>query len=111
MLAAGDPPVLQLKLELKDGGKAALWFYAGVKVLKADRRGRIVEMTAWPAQCGPPPPKGSAKPFTKAPLAGLAMDKDGNCTPKDAAAVFSAAKASEAWQDEPSSPARWLRDR
>ena len=110
VLAAGAPPVMQLKLEMKDGGKAALWFYAGVKALKTDRRGRIVEMRAWPVQCGPPPPKGSNKHGTTAPLAGLAMDKDGNCTPKDAAAVFSAAKASEAWQDEPGDAARWLRD-
>ena len=106
VLVAGDPLVMQVELDLKKATRR--WLYVGVRPMKTDRRGRIVEMRFWLAQCGPPPPKGGERFVTNEPLAGLKVVEN-DCIPESAAAVFRAAKASEAW-DEDKDSVRWLRD-
>jgi hypothetical protein len=116
VLAAGDPRIGEVHFRgtMKGRGEGAVegaaWGYAGVRPLKFDRQGRIIEVSYWVVQCGPPPPpspnppaKGEpAHPGTLHPLPGLAMTADrAVCTPDSAAAVRNAAKASEAWADKP----------
>ena len=107
VLVAGDPPVMQLELDLKKAERR--WLYVGLRPLKTDNRGRVTEIRFWLAQCGPPPPKGSKEFVTAQPLPGLKIVEN-DCIPDDAASVFRAAKASEAW-DEDKDSIRWLRDK
>lgn len=121
LLAAGQPPVMQLQVELKNkaGRPAKLYAYAAFKPVKTDPEGRIVEARRWPVQCGPPPPKPETPPdrapkasdyTTRSPLPGLTVEPEtGVCSPRDQAAVRGAAAASEAW-DEDKAVIRWLRD-
>ncbi len=106
VLVAGDPPVMQVELDLNKAERR--WLYVGVKPLKTDARRRIVEMRFWIALCGPPPPKGGKRWVTEAPLPGLKIVEN-DCIAEDAAAVRRAVKASEAW-DEEKDAIRWLRD-
>lgn len=62
VLASGDPRVLQVAVKL-DPDKPTIWIFAGLKPLKTDAQGRIIEARTWMVQCGPPPPK---KPDTPA---------------------------------------------
>ena len=118
VLAAGPRPVLQIH----DGQPAtatepakSIYLYGGVRIDKTDVQGRIVAMTTWPAQCGPPPPdkakvKGQPRYGTLHPLPGLLMDEDGNdCTTTSPDAVRNAAAASLRWASDPSI-LRWVRD-
>jgi hypothetical protein len=61
-----------------DGPKG--YVYVGVRPLKTDAQGRIVEYKAWPALCGPPPkpdPTGEKSAvITDQLIAGLVADKD-----------------------------------
>jgi len=86
------------------GGKpqdTAPYGYAGVRPTKTDAEGRIVAVSYWIAQCGPPAPP-SNKPNelnlgTRHPLPGLVMKKgDPVCLASTAAAVWGSVKASEA---------------
>jgi hypothetical protein len=65
LLAAGDPRVMQLEVK-PDTDKPFVWFFAGLKPLKSDRQGRIVEARTWMVLCGPPPPKPPEKPADEA---------------------------------------------
>ncbi len=120
ILASGDPRVLQVAIEVdgKDGKKEVLFAYLALEPLAFDREGRIVRAQGWLIQCGPPPPKG-ARPrpgaksedafVTRHPLPGLKVE-NGNCTPRDKAAVRGAAKPSRAWMTEEPKPTFWVRD-
>lgn len=56
VLTGGDPQVMQFALEMEPT-KPVIYLYGGLRALKRDDRGRIVEAETWIAQCGPPPPK------------------------------------------------------
>jgi hypothetical protein len=97
------------------GGHAQPYGYAGVRPTKLDAEGRIVAFNYWPVACGPPPPKDKEGAETAAgtlhPLPGIEMKPgDPVCTTSSQAVLRAAAKASEAWADQPIPEARWLRD-
>jgi hypothetical protein len=133
VLAAGEPRVMQLQVDVdlsvtadatatgdatvttkSDSTKAKPYAYAAVHPTKLDDQGRIVAFTLWPVQCGPPPPKNAKGEDTAMatlhPLPGIQMKKgDAVCTTTSPAALHNAAKASQAWADQPRE-AHWLRD-
>jgi hypothetical protein len=135
ILAAGDPRVAQLQVtvdtsvqasaEASGGASASAsssvsapeskpFAYAGIRPTKFDDQGRITAFTSWPVQCGPPPPvdeKGNATAMgTLKPLPGMEMKPgDAVCTTRSKDALRAAAKASEAWADQPRE-SNWLRD-
>jgi hypothetical protein len=119
VLAAGDPRVLQVGVELPldPAAKTRLFFFAALRPTAHDADGRITGAEIWFVQCGPPPPP---KPtatgggtdtggITDHPLPGMTVDKDTTCTPSDKAAVRNAAVASRAWADQVGA-LRWVRD-
>jgi hypothetical protein len=120
-IAAGDPPIVQIDDITRS---PPIFYFQGLRPLKFDAQGQIVEARLWNVQCGPPepPPAHGATAYrpTKAPLPGLEMDTDGmNCEANDALAVRRAARASLAWPqsdlwprsaDGESIPIRWVRD-
>ncbi|NBB14890.1 hypothetical protein GVN21_05865 [Caulobacter sp. SLTY] len=118
VLAAGDPRVMQIELQEKGDGPK-LFMYIGVKPVKSDGEGRIIEYTGWIVQCGPPPPKDSKREDgqprfgTLEPSPGMVMDEQqSGCTPSSKAALTGAAKLSERYElSEPRGEAtRWVRD-
>ncbi len=123
ILAAGDPRVMQatITIEGRKGEKQTVYAYLGLEPLAYDAQGRIVKLDGWLVQCGPPPeeddePPAKDKPLkledamvARHPLPGLTV-ADGNCTPRDKAAVRNAAKASKAWKDPDQMPTYWVRD-
>jgi len=118
LLTRGDPAVLQIEVGA-DGTDPGGFVYAGVRVLKTDAQGRIVEYRAWPALCGPPPapdPTGEKSAVvTDKPIAGLVIDKDKqDCIASAQGPVLISVKASEAWggdeADRGRDTARWVRD-
>jgi len=74
--------------------------YVGVRPITTDSQGRIMTMSVWPVQCGPPPP-GDTLGMTKSLLPGLTAKRgDIACTTSDPAALRAAAAASEKWAPE-----------
>jgi len=135
VLAAGDPRIAQLPVDIdtgagasasasggasasasvNGGGHAQPYGYLGVRPIKLDPEGRIVAFDYWPVACGPPPPKdkngADVAAGTLHPLPGMDMKPgDPICSTTSKAALRAAAKASEAWADKPLPQARWLRD-
>lgn len=114
VLAGGAPRVAQIQAPEGEGDPN--YAYAGLRPLRADEAGRIVEARVWLAMCEPPPdPKtvleeGEARP----PLpAGLVRDQKGpGCTATKASAARAAVARSEAWaaQRDLAMTARWIRD-
>lgn len=117
VLTASDPRILQIEIP-DDKTAAVLYLYMGIKPLKSDADGKIVEYSGWMVQCGPPPPKDAVKPDGKPvfgtlkPLPGMIMDPESSgCEPKDKAAMFGAAKASQAYDNASKGEVnRWVRD-
>jgi hypothetical protein len=106
VMAAGDPLLLQARMEANIGGgvQPAAYIYAGARPTRFDDQGRVVELTTWPVLCGPPAPADAKNPDgtqrygTLQPADGLTMDPQGNdCTTTSGDAARAAAKASEAW--------------
>ena len=136
VLAAGDPRIAQLQVSVDmsaetsaeaSGGASASasasvtapkpnpYGYAGLRPTKLDSQGRIVAFISWPVQCGPPPPvdkQGNPTAMgTLKPLPGMEMKPgDAVCTTRSQDALRAAAKASEAWTDQPPRESFWLRD-
>eukprot|EP01030_Chromulinospumella_sphaerica_P017172 gene17172-16994_t len=123
VLAAGDPRVLQIRIEDdkkgEDGKAAALYLYMGLKPLKTDTEGRITSYRGWIVQCGPPPPKDAKKPDgnprygTLKPSPGMIMDSDlSGCAPESKAALIKAAGLSEHFEElgAGGEASRWVRD-
>jgi hypothetical protein len=136
VLAAGETRVLQAPFSSESG---SVFVYSGVRPLRFDATGRIIEFTSWLAQCGPPPPDGdcskAAEPAPATPPsststpsakpAGEAQEarrqcvtlqplpgleiKDDNCIARDQSAVRNAAAKSEAWDTSPTA-SHWVRD-
>jgi hypothetical protein len=113
LIAAGDPPILQIPIGDNPGEGA--YVYAGLGVTKRDSQGRVTQFVSWMAQCGPPPPDPDtssrhARRVTEHLLPGLKIDKNGEaCVATDPGAVRTSAKASEAWNDD-KGLASWVRD-
>ena len=113
VFAAGDPPIMQIKIE----GLAEFappYFYGGMRPLKLDAEGRIVELRSWPALCGPPPPPDPDSKeiggLTKQPIEGLTIDHEHeNCIAATPDLVRLSVGKSEAWSGE-DLRSRWVRD-
>ncbi len=117
LLTGGNPAVLQVEVgDESDGPKG--YVYAGVRTLKTDAQGRIIEYKLWPALCGPPPkpdPTGEKSAVVSdQPIAGLVIDKDKqDCTASAQGPVRVAVAQSEAWAGNDNGgrdTARWIRD-
>jgi hypothetical protein len=117
VLAAGDPPVLQVRADVGESLPARTlpsYIYAGVRALKLDAEGRIVEIETWPAQCGPPPPPGpdgkGGDRLTNDPIPGLVVDREKNtCKAVTPQPLRVSARRSEAWATI-MNRSRWVRD-
>jgi hypothetical protein len=117
VLAQGDPAILQVKMT--EGGAPPTYIFGGLRPLKRDGEGRVVEYKLWPALCGPPPPpdpKGQrATAATQQPIDGMVMNKDDqNCVASGPTPVRESVQKSEAWDakdpGQESNLARWVRD-
>jgi len=108
LLAAGDPPVLQLRDTDKEGGESP-YFYAGLRPTRLDARGRVVEARVWPAPCR----NGVASDSNAngALLPGLEAIS-GGCRASAQAAVRNAVRVGETAPAKDFAPiARWVRTR
>jgi hypothetical protein len=112
VLARGEPRVMQVEVDLKAGER--MWLYQGLRAVRTDGQGRIVEARLWPVLCGPPPAKGATGAdgetayVTPNPLPGLEVRAE-SCLARAPGPVRNAAAASEAW-DEDQAQIRWLRE-
>ena len=116
VLARGDPPVLQIGDT--DDPASTLYLFGGLKPLKYDDQGRIVEYKAWPTLCGPPPAQdptgGKPTPsLSQHMIEGLTPDdKQQDCIAHDQRPVRISARESEAWGGEDQEGrdlSRWVR--
>jgi hypothetical protein len=109
LLAKGDPMILQAV----DTGGGDAFFFAGVRPTRTERDGRVTALDVWFVDCGPEPPEDARNPdgsrrYVSLELgAGLTAEMDG-CVAHDAAAVRTAARASEARQEK--RRYRWVRE-
>ena len=116
VLAGVYPSVMQVRLG--EPGKPKQYIFQGLRPVKLDEAGRVIEARIWLVQCGPPQPPpadGSDHLYrpTTAPLPGLVM-KGSDCVARDPETVIRAARASEVWrQNDGGLPPtiRWVRDR
>jgi hypothetical protein len=116
VLARGRPPILQVAVH--DDTGVAGYIYLGLRPLKQDSEGRVIEYKAWPALCGPPSPPdptGQMSGGSREPLPGLVMDSKGqDCVASSQGPVRLSAGKSEGWGDADNNKgyqlARWVRD-
>ncbi len=122
VLAAGDPRILQLYVDLSGLQPSSdhapprhAYFFMGVKPQAHDSAGRITRAEIWFIACGPPSPKGSGGgvetqdgSITQKPLPGMTLN-DAGCSPKDQAALRGAVGPSRVW-DSDHRVIHWLRD-
>lgn len=113
VLAGGAPRVVQI--QAPPGESDPNYAYAGLRVLRADAAGRIVEARVWLAMCeAPPDPKALEADAPRPPLpAGLLRDPEGpGCAATTASAVRAAVARSEAWAEGRglALTAHWIRD-
>lgn len=112
LLTGGDPRIMQIGV--KEQG-LNLYAYGALKVRRKDSAGRMTAFVSWPVECGPPPPepkepKGPGDYATRAPVAGLKVDREtGNCWTTDPGQVRRAAAASEGWTKD-KKDIRWVRE-
>lgn len=117
LLAAGDPLILQTRLDAPGEDAPRPYDYAAVRALRRDLRGRVVEYETWTVLCGPGGPAqvnkgadGKTTPIEDPPPPpGIVRDDHDRCWANDAAAVRGAAAMTrdKAW----SQPIRlyWVR--
>jgi hypothetical protein len=116
ILTKGDPAVLQIEVGADSPPKG--YIYVGLRSLKLDAQGRVVEYKAWPALCGPPPPpdpNGQNTNVTQQPIPGLVINKDhSDCTASAKGPVLVSVRESEAWGGDTDGRGRdhvrWIRD-
>ena len=113
VFAAGDPPVMQIHIA---GATEPIppYLYAGIRPLKLDAEGRIVEFKSWPALCGPPPPPDPNSKeiggLTKEPIEGMTLDQSHqSCIATTPDLVRLSVRKSEAWSGD-GDRSRWVRD-
>jgi hypothetical protein len=118
LLVGGDPAVMQIEVDDESDGRKG-YVYAGVRALKTDTQGRIIEYKAWLALCGPPPKPDptsdeSAAVVSDQLFAGLVVDKDKqDCIASAQGPVRVAVARSEALNGDDNGgrdTARWIRD-
>jgi hypothetical protein len=117
VLAAGDPPILQIRVDEKPG-QAPVYVYLGFEALKSGADGRITAYRQWPALCGPPPPSDANGPtnggLTLQAIEGVSLDKaSGNCVALTPAPIRLSVARSDAWReksDDGRDRAHWVRD-
>lgn len=105
VLAAGDPPVLQLQ---DVSGDAPGYLFVWLRPTKLAADGRVVELRGWRVLCGPPAPAGGQSGAPASLYPGL-TSTNGDCTAASRDALMAAAKASQ--RDDPTdfTDIRWLR--
>ena len=117
ILAKGDPAVVQVTMD--DGsGPRPTYAYMGLRPLKLDAQGRVIEYKMWLALCGPPPPPDPTgehdSTTTRQPIDGLVMDTSKHdCVASAQGPVRESVRRSEAWSGEDNQGrdrARWIRD-
>ena len=100
VLARGAPAVFQV-LVVVDKDLAGRYYYTGMRPVKFDKQGRVTELKAWQAMCGPSPPDdptGHAAKLTDRMIRGLTADaRKENCVATSAAPVRVSVKDSDAW--------------
>ena len=100
VLARGAPAVFQV-LVVGDKDLAGQYYYTGMRPLKFDKQGRVIELKAWQAMCGPTPPDDPAQhpsKLTDRMIRGLTPDaRKQNCVAASAAPVRVSVKDSDAW--------------
>jgi hypothetical protein len=100
VLAHGSPAVFQV-LVVGDKDLAGRYYYTGMRPLKFDKQGQVIELKAWQAMCGPPPPDdptGRGAKLTDRMIHGLTPDaRKENCVATSAALVRVSVKDSDAW--------------
>lgn len=102
VLTGGDPQVMQFALEMEPT-KPLIYLYGGLRALKRDDRGRIVEAETWIAQCGPPPPKPVEAPDEQLAEA-ASLDQPSDETPAEESGFdeqAATAEHAEHWSDAP----------
>jgi hypothetical protein len=117
VLAKGDPAVAQITLD-DGGGAPPSYAYGGLRPLKLDAQGRVIEYRMWLALCGPPPPSdpsGEHDPTTtRQPIEGLVLDPSArDCVASAQGPVRESVRLSEAWSGadpQGRDRARWVRD-
>ena len=72
VVAGGTPRIGQVQAKISGDVKVSAnpYIYAGIRAAKTDGEGRIVALSLWPVQCGPPP-SGDTTAGTAKPLAGI----------------------------------------
>ena len=126
VLARGDPLVLQTR---GHGPDDDAFLYYGLAPVRFDAEMQVVELEAWPALCGPPPPSppkhrpakqpaaaadSQERSVTLEPLSGLEVDTNRpthsqDCLARQPGPVRASAAASRVWSGEPTS-LHWVRD-
>lgn len=105
VLAAADPPILQLE---DTSGAAPSYVYIWLQPTRRSADGRVVQARGWRVLCAPPPPP-DGWPSGQATLYPGLTARDGDCTAVSRDALAAAAKASQ--RDDPTewTDVRWLR--
>jgi len=116
VLAKGDPVTVQVTLD-DGGGAPPTYAYMGLRPLKLDAQGRVIEYKMWMALCGPPPPPDPTGEHdattTRQPIDGLLMDASKHdCVASAQGPVRESVRRSEAWSrdDKGRDRALWVRD-
>ncbi|MDB5431059.1 MAG: hypothetical protein JWP35_2175 [Caulobacter sp.] len=117
VLAGGNPRILQLAAPADRKADDPAFLYVGVRPLKTDNKGRLIESQIWLVLCEEPPDEDH--PFAEHkshPLPGMkVMPDDRGCLAEAQGPVREAAKASEGWLkkagiDDAIITVRWVRD-
>ena len=101
VLAAGDPPILQLE---DTSGAAPSYIYIWLQPTKRDADGRMVQARGWRVLCAPPAPAGG-----QATLYPGLTPRDGDCTAASRDALRAAAKATQRDDTTDLTEIHWLR--
>lgn len=116
LIAAGEPPVMQIETPPGHELEGPRFLYAGVRPLAADEAGAIVKARVWLALCAPPVVAGApqVKPGKLPP--GVVPSKDrGHCLTRNKVSLRTMVRTSEGWAfqgktDDYGLVAFWIRD-
>jgi hypothetical protein len=118
VLARGAPAIFQA-LVVSDKDVAGQYYYTGMRPVRFDGQGQVIELKGWTAMCGPSPPDdptGRYAKLTDRLIQGLTPDKrKENCVATSAAPVRISVKDSERWATNSGGSVnrmyvQWIRD-